>query len=121
MRDRKQINTEALIQAAKTSEHKEAYKLLEKTQLFRVGVGVNVDSSDHSSFFIEITISLCSNSSEVDLQRLENILSVLRTLKTREYSMTYQDGNCISCEKNLTADNLLREYEAAKVLVTSIH
>jgi hypothetical protein len=117
LRKSKPIDADALIKEARTSEHKEAYKLLERNHTFRIGVGARVDLSDAPSFFIEIIISLCSNSSEVDLQNLEKILLCLRALQAREYSMVYQDGNCISCERSLSAQSLPAEYEAIKSLV----
>jgi hypothetical protein len=117
LRKSKLIDADALIEEAKTSEHKEAYRLLERNRTFRVGVGARVDSSYAPSFFVEIIISLCPNSSEVDLQNLEKTLLCLKALKAREYSLICQDGNCISCERSLSAQSLPTEYEAVKSLV----
>jgi hypothetical protein len=110
------IDADALIREAKTSQHKESYRLLERNHAFRIGVGARADSSDAPSLFIEIIISPCPNSSEVDLQNLEKTLEFLKRLQVRGYSLTYQDGNCICCEKSLSAQTLPTEYEAIKSL-----
>jgi hypothetical protein len=111
------MDTDALVKEAKSSEHKEAYRLLERDHTFRIGVGARVDSSAAPSFFIEIIISLCPNSSEVDIQNLEKILLFLKAFQARGYSLIYQDGKCISCERSLSAKSLHTEYETIKSLI----
>jgi len=113
----KPIDTKVLIEKAKTSKDKEAYKLLEKTTSYRIGVGARVDKPDLSSFFIEIVFNLSTENGEVNLLRLEKTLRLLKTLKAKGYSLTYQGDNSISCETTTSIDELSHEYVAAKAMV----
>jgi hypothetical protein len=113
------LNFRALIEEANASEHKEAYRLLEKKEAFRIGIGVRVlPSSDIPSFFVEIIVNLCPGLNKVDLQILEKALSCIKALQARAYSLTCQDSHHISCEKNLSEQNLTAEYEIVKSLMT---
>lgn len=113
----KQIDTKALIEEAKTSRDKEAYKLLEKAQLYRIGVGARTNSSNSPSFFIEVIVKLSTENGEVNLSRLDKILRLLKALQTRGYSLTYQDDNSISCETTTSIHEISQEYEAAKSII----
>jgi hypothetical protein len=93
------INTEALTQDAKASEHKEAFSMLEKNQVYRIGVGARADSTDATSFFMEVLINLTMETCKVNILRLEKTLNCLKMLQARGYSLTFEGGNCISCEK----------------------
>ena len=108
------IDTKALVEEAKTSRDKEAYKLLEKTPSCRIGVGARVDSPNPPSFFIEVIVKLSTENDEVNLLRLEKTLRLLRALQTRGYSLTYEDDNSISCETTTSIHEISQEYEAAK-------
>jgi hypothetical protein len=113
----KTIDTKTLAEEAKASKHKETYRLLEKNQNYRIGVGARADSPDAPSFFIEVVINLSSGSSEVDLSRLEKSLHCLKMLQAKGYSLTYQDGNSISGEKTKTIQNPNEEYLTIKSLM----
>jgi len=113
------IDTKTLEEEAKNSRHKEAYKLLEKTQACRIGVGARVNSSPQSSFFIEVIIKLSEENSEVNLSRLKKIFLTLEVLQERGYKLTYQDGNSISCEKTMASHEISDECTTAKKLVRS--
>jgi hypothetical protein len=117
MHQTKPIDTKALIEEAKTSRDKEAYKLLEKTPSYRIGVGARTDSLNPPSFFIEVIVKLSTENGEVNLPRLEKTLCLLRALQTRGYSLTYQDDNSISCETTRSIHEISQEYDAAKLLI----
>jgi len=113
----KPLDTKALIEKAKASRDKEAYKLLEKSPSYRIGVGARTDSQNSPSFFIEIIVKLSTENGEVNLPRLEKTLHLLKTLQKRDYSLTYQDDNSISCEKTTSIHEIFREYNDAKSII----
>jgi len=80
MNQNKPLDLKALVKKAKTSRDKEAFKLLENTQSYRIGVGVRAASPDSLSFFIEIIIKLSTENDEVNLQRFEKTLCLLKAL-----------------------------------------
>jgi hypothetical protein len=117
MNQTKPIDTKALIEEAKTSRDKEAYKLLEKTPSYRIGVGVRIEPPNPPSFFIEIIVKFSTKNSEVNLPRLEKTLRLLKALQTRGYSLTYQDDNSISCETTTSINQISQECDAAKSII----
>ena len=117
MNQTKPINTKVLIEEAQNSKDKEAYKLLEKTQSHRIGVGARVDSPAPLSFFIEVIIKLSTENTKVDLPRLKKILISLEALQKKGYTLTYQDDNSISCEKKATVHKISQEYARAQQIV----
>jgi hypothetical protein len=116
----KQIDTDALSKEAKSSEHKEAYKTLDRTEKYRIGVGARITAPETPSFFSEILIYLFPSLNKIDLASLEKSLICLKKLQAMNYSLTAQDGNCISCEKTVTAQELATEYSKAKSLMTKV-
>ena len=94
----KPIDTAALAEKAQNSKEKEAYIQLEKTPAYRIGVGARANHQPPLSFFLEVVIALSGQGGEVDLQLMENVLQCLKALKARGYTLTYEDGNSISCE-----------------------
>jgi hypothetical protein len=120
MRESKQLDAKALLEDAKTSEHGEAYRTLDKNLSFRIGIGVRLTSPSAPSFFVEILIYLYPSLSTVDLEALEKSLTCLKELQARNYSLIGQDGNCISCETATSAQNLSEEYAAVKSLLKAI-
>jgi hypothetical protein len=111
------MDTKALLERAKASEHKEAYQTLEKNQNYRIGAGVRLISPDTAHFFVEVLIYLCSSFSDADLEALKKSLRCLEKLKARNYALACQDGNCISCEASVTDQNLVEECNKAKELM----
>ncbi len=120
MKENKPLDTKILLEEAKNAEHKEAYRTLEKNQNYRIGIGVRLTLLNTPSFFIEILLYLCPNSNNVNLKTLEKNLTCLKTLQTRNYTLTCQDDNCISCEKTTPTQNLTKEYTTVKALLTTI-
>ncbi len=108
------INTKNLSEKAKASKDKEAYKLLERTLAYRIGVGSRITSSDTPTYFVEIVINLGKGDDKVDVTHLEKARICLKDLKSLNYSLTYEEGNSITCETTKTAEELNDEYQAVK-------
>ena len=115
-----QIDTRALTEKAENSEDKEAYKLLDKTQSYRIGVGAMVNSLTLPSFFIEVIIKLSTENGKVNLPRLKRILISLKALQNKGYTLTYQDNNSVSCEKTIFINEILQEHAAAKSIMSKV-
>jgi hypothetical protein len=120
MKKNPQLETKALLEEAKASEHGEAYKTLNRNPNCRVGLGARLASPGAPSFFIEILIYLCPSSGEADLRVLEKSLKCLKELQARSYSLTCQDDNCISCETTVPEQSLAAEYEVVNSLIKSV-
>jgi hypothetical protein len=117
LKEDKTFDAKTLIEEAKASEHREAYKTLDRNLNFRIGIGVRLEPPDALSFFVEILIYLCPPFSKADLRVLEKCLACLKELQVRNYSLTCQDGNCISCEKAVPSKQLAEEHTAVKSLI----
>ena len=120
MKETTTLDGKALLEEAKTSEHREAYKTLDRNPNFRIGIGVRLTSPNAPSFFVEILVYLCPTLSNADLAVLEKSLTCLKELQARNYSLTCQDGNCISCEKTTPIQKLAEEHVAVKSLTKTI-
>jgi len=105
------VDIRALIEEAENSEHKEAFKILDRKQDHRIGVGTRLELPDKQSFFLEVLVYLCSDKAQVDLPALEKKLKLLKKLQKRGYSLSCQDGNCITCEIIMPPQSLSAEYE----------
>jgi hypothetical protein len=117
MKGNEPLNAKVLLEEAKASEHGEAYRTLDKNSNFRIGIGVRLTPSHQPSFFVEILIHLCPNFRNADLDLLEKSLTCLKELKERNYALTCQDGNCVSCEATVSAAKLVKEYDKVKALM----
>jgi len=120
MKENKPLDTKTLLKEAKNAEHKEAYRTLEKNQNYRIGIGVRLTPLNTPSFFIEILLYLCPNSTNVNLKTIEKNLTCLKALQKRNYTLTCQDDNCISCEKATPIQKLTEEYTTIKALIKTI-
>lgn len=116
MKGTKLIDVQALLEDAKSSEHKESFRVLERSRDHRIGVGARLTSSNLPSYFLEVLIYLCPSSSSVNLLSLEKKLILLKELQARGYSLNCQD-NCISCEANVPSKNLVPEHETIKSIM----
>lgn len=115
MTTKRLVDTKALAQEASISKNKEAYRLLEKNRGYRIGIGARANSPS-SSLFVEAIINLSTESGEVNLKRFETILACLKILKSRAYSLTYDEGGSISCEKTALQDPD-EEYQVIKSII----
>ncbi|UCH57060.1 MAG: hypothetical protein JSV18_06905 [Candidatus Bathyarchaeota archaeon] len=116
MRSTTEIDTERLAREAKGSEHNEAYQPMGKLDGISMGVGARATTQGEPAFFIEVLIPVCSGS-QVDLDRLEGRLEILRRLEERRYSLTCQDDMILSCELKTRGEELEGEYERAISIV----
>jgi hypothetical protein len=117
MKESTPFDAEALLEEAKTSVHQEAYRTLERNPNYRIGLGVRLTPPTPPYFFVEILIYLCRSFSNADLDALEKSLTCLKELKARNYALTCQDGNCVSCEAAVSAPDLTEEYAKVKALM----
>ena len=120
MKETKLIDIKVLLEKAKNSEHKESYRVLERSRNYRIGIGARLEPPDQPSFFFEILVYLCPQSSKFDLQVLEKNLVFLKELQAREYSLSCQDDKCITCETTVPPQNLAAEYETIKSIIKRI-
>jgi len=114
------IDIQALQKDAGNSEHKEAYRVLDKSSSYRIGVGARLTSSGRPSFFLEVVVQSCLESSEVDLQLLEKNLMFLKELKARGYSLNYEGDGSIYCEVTVSPKNIASEYENIRLTIRNI-
>lgn len=113
MEETRLIDVVALQDGAKKSEHKESYRVLERSSNYRIGVGARLAPSGQPSFFLEALIYLCPESG-VDLPLMEKNLMFSRELQARGYSLSCQDDGSILCETTVPPHNLATEYETIK-------
>jgi predicted Zn-ribbon and HTH transcriptional regulator len=116
MAQKNPINAEELLEIAEKSTDKESYRVIHKTQQYRIGTGARLTSPD-PSFFIEVIINLSDETKKVDLNELEKITRILRTLQTNKYTLNYEDDNCIQCETTKSSQELNQEYLSIKKLL----
>ncbi len=108
---------EELLKEAGASEHQEAYHTIEKTINYRIGVGVRLNMPNPPHFFVEILLYLAPGNDRVDVTHLKKSVRALKQLQTRYSSMVFQDGNCISCEREVASERLEKECEMDKALM----
>jgi hypothetical protein len=114
------FNATILLSEAEASEHQEAYRMLEKAVSYRIGAGVRLTPPNPPHFFVEIILYLAPSDERVDVSILEKSVSTLKELQARGFTAAFQDGNCISCENQTSAEQLPREHELAKTLMKNI-
>ena len=120
MNETKTIDIQALQTDAENSEHKEAYRVLNRSSNYRIGVGARLTPSGQPFFFLEVVVQSCLESSEVDLQLLEKNLMFLKELKARGYSLNCEGDGSISCEVTVSPQNIASEYENIRLTIRNI-
>jgi len=120
MNKTKTIDIQALQKDAENSEHKEAYRVLDRSSNYRIGVGARLTPSGQPSFFLEVVVQSCLESSEVDLQLLEKDLMFLKELKARGYSLNCEGDGSISCEVTVSPQNVASEYGNIRLTIRNI-
>jgi hypothetical protein len=114
------IDIQALWKEAENSEHKESYRILERSHDYRIGVAARLEPPHGPSLFLEVLIYLCPNYSEVDVPLLEKNLMFLKELEARGYHLNCQDDTCVSCESAVSPRNFAEEYETVKAMIKRI-
>jgi len=79
MEETKLIDVQALLEEAKSSEHKESSRVLESSHNYRIGVGARLAPSGQPSFFPEVLIHLCltpPESSSLNGERAKGIFFI---------------------------------------------
>jgi hypothetical protein len=110
------LNIQKMLKEAESSENQEVYFSIDKNRNCRIGVIARSTRSKSPRFFIEVIVCLFPNYGKVDLQSLKREIAFLEELHKRNYSLTCQDGNYISCEMEVSINNLAEEYRAIKML-----
>jgi len=105
------IDLHALVTDAEASDHGEAYRVLERSAIYRIGVGARLPPSGPTVFFIEVLVHACQDA-EVDLRLLEQALRFFEALKARGYSLRWEDDASVSGEIVVSPQTLASEYEA---------
>jgi hypothetical protein len=116
MTPKKPIDAKELLEMAKKNVDKESYRVMHKTQVYRIGVGARAALPD-VTFFIEVIVNMSNESKKVDVAKLENILNILRILQIKDYSLTYEGDNYIQCETTRASQDLNEEYLSIKLLL----
>jgi hypothetical protein len=111
-----EIDTERLVREAKSSKHNEAYQRLWERDGMRIGAGAQFTAQGKIVFILEVVIPFCSGS-QVDLDRIEGKLEVLKGLEEVGFSLTCQDDMSFSCELVIRKDDLEGAYERAVSLL----
>ena len=119
MTETEPANAEAIIKAARTSLHKEAYQTVETYPNYRIGVGARIDLPDNPHLFLEVLIKLSGDSGEFDLSTLEKSVNFLKVLQARGYALVYEDANWVSCETKLPLSNPNSEYTVISSLLNA--
>ena len=115
------IDITSLRKEAEKSEHKEAFRIIKRTQRYRVGVGTRLESEESSpKFFIEVLVHLCSSNSPVELELVERNLVLLKRLAKRGYFLTCEEGSSVSCELTVSSARLAEECEATNAAIISL-
>ncbi|HVQ01258.1 MAG TPA: hypothetical protein VMT57_07070 [Candidatus Thermoplasmatota archaeon] len=107
-----------LMSEIRDSRDKEAFRQLEKTPGYRIGIGVRQEETGEMTFYLELLLNLSKKTDVVSVPRLENIVRILKALQARIYSLSYLDGtNCITCEIILPYQKLSSEFTLVKSLI----
>jgi len=109
------VDARALLEEARDSGHGESYRITDRGQCFRIGVGVRL-KANKVSFFIDALVNLCPDSPEVELSILERKLEILRGLKLRGYSLSCQDSGSVLCELDVPEKEIAPERESIKAI-----
>lgn len=110
-------NVDSLQYEAERSEDNEAFKVLAKIYDCRIGMGARLESSGEPTFFVEVLVSLCTGRNQVNLNIMENKLSLLRRLNQNGYVLNCEEDGCVSCELNVQSKSLAAECMTARSIL----
>jgi hypothetical protein len=111
-----QIDVRSLLKEAQSSEHKESFRVLEKTKDYRIGVGVRI-STKSPSFFLEVIIYQHSTKEHLTVSDITQQLPLLKKLQERGYLVSCQDEVCSVLEMTIPRDSLLVELAYLKTSI----
>jgi hypothetical protein len=114
------IDVHELEKQATSSGFNESYRVLSEDRQYRISVGARTFPSDRPSFFVEVFVYLCSRASQVDIPRLENAVIFLKALQARGYSLSCEDGNCISAEVTVSRETVSAECDRVSSLALRV-
>ena len=110
------IDIASLLKEASALEQRESYKMVEKTQNYRIGIGVRL-SVHSSSFFLELIIYHHSPDEHFPFSDPRQLISFLKTLQERGYVISCQEETCTALERMLPQDLLSNEVSYLKKLI----
>jgi hypothetical protein len=112
------IDVKDLLKEAEKSEYNEFYKLVERNENYRIGVGIELAPSGQPLFFIETVVRLCADIPKLDLNFLERTLLFLKELNKRGYSVFCEDDSSVTCQKLIGRDDVNTECLAVKSIAS---
>ena len=111
-----EVSTKALVREAEESGNGESFRVLHKSDDYRVSAGVRLGAS-RSTFLLEVLVYLCPPSSGVELAQLKVRLRLIEELNARGYILNCEDGGCVSCELALSPRRLASEERSVMSMV----
>ena len=116
----KNIDVQSLLEEARISEYNESYRTLEKNEDIRIGVGARTTPTETPTLFLEVAISLNPGES-VNLDSLDQKISLLKDLKARDYVLSCQDESIICCEIPTTERSIIEDTKHLVYSLKTIH
>jgi hypothetical protein len=110
------IDAASLVKEASASEQKESYRLIEKTQSYRIGIGVRL-SPRPPSFFLEIIIYHLPVNENPSRSNSQQQRPLFKRLRQRGYVVSCQEETNTALERILPQDSLATEVHFLKSLV----
>jgi len=104
------IDERHLTKEARASEHGEAYRAMEKSDGYRIGIGARVNGG--LVYFVEVVVPATSGP-QVELGEMERSLDVLKRLEEEGFTLTPQEDGSISGELLVFKARLEEAYERA--------
>ncbi len=108
------IDGDRLAEEARASEHGEAYRAMEKSDDYRIGIGARVNGG--LVYFVEVVVPVTSGP-QVELGEMERRLDVLKRLEKEGFTLTPQADGSISGELLVFKARLEEAYERALSII----
>ncbi len=103
------IDIRALRTRARENETGEAFTVIRRGPLGRVGVGVRSEGSDPLRYFVEVVLNPSPTGSLTQPQLLGRVASLAESLRERGYALRIEDDGCVTGERNLDPRGIDRE------------
>jgi hypothetical protein len=116
MNSSNQIDVHSLLKEAQSSDHKESFRVLEKTKEYRIGMGVRT-ATHPPSFFLEVIVYRQSPKNGSILSDITQQLPLLKKLQEEGYLVSCQDEGCTVLEMLITRDSLSEELSSLKSFI----